>query len=89
MKRKALIIGALIAVLFIGAVNDAGAQRWGCRRGYGYGFRPPRVWIAPPPVVVVGPRFGYGNRYYDARPGYGRGYYGRPYAYRSNHYRRW
>ena len=88
MKRKALFIGALIAVLCIGIVRDADAHRRGYRREYGYGYRPHRVWIAPPPppVVVIHPRYGYHRGPYYAPRHHGN--YGRPYAYRSRHYRR-
>jgi hypothetical protein len=93
MRRKALIIGALIAVMLTSIIPNADAQRRGYGRGYrgyGYGYRAPRVWIAPPPpVVVIGPRYGYYHRPYYARPRYRGGYsrgYGRPYGYG---YRRW
>jgi hypothetical protein len=91
MKRRALIVGALIVVLLTGLIPDAGAQRWGHGHGYGRGYghgygygyrRPARVWVAPPPVVVVGPRYGYYHRphYYRPRPRYYG--YNRPYGYR-------
>jgi hypothetical protein len=87
MKRKALIISALLAILCFGLVEDADAHRRGYRRGYGNRFRPARVWIAPPPpVIVVGPR--YRHRPPFARPYYRHKYYSQPYAYRRTP-RRW
>jgi len=87
MKRKAWIISLLIAVLCIGLVEAADAHRRGNRRGCGPRMRPNRVWMAPPPpVIVVTPRYAPRPRYFS-RPRYN-GYYGRPYAHRGNG-RRW
>ncbi len=91
MKRKAFIISALIAVLCIGFINEAGAQRWGHHpRGHAYGYyrHHPRVWVTPPPPrpIIVAPRYGYHHRYYGPR-------YYRPapryYGYYRPYHRRW
>ncbi len=88
MKRKAWIIGVLLAILCVGLVEDADAHRRGYRRGYGPRYRQPRMWVAPPPpVIVITPRYGYRPRHHYARPRH-HGYYGRPYAHRG-YGRRW
>lgn len=91
MKRKAFIISALIAVLCLGFISDAAAQRWGhYPRGHAYGYwRHRRVWVAPPPpprpVVIVPPRRYY-RHYYRPMP---RRYYAPRYYSQGRPYRRW
>ena len=87
MKRKALIIGALLAVLSIGLVQDADAHRKGYHRGHRHHYRPHHVWVAPPPppVIVIGPvyRPHYHHRPHYVRPRHHHGYYNGSYAYRG------
>jgi len=84
MKRKALIVGVLIAVFSIGMIADADAHRRGHRHRHGHRYRPHRVWVAPPPppVVVITPGYGHRVRPYHARPYRHHGYrYNRGYGY--------
>lgn len=91
MKKQFRLI-AIIAVLFtLAASVTAEAGPWRHRGYYGRGYyghhyyrpyaRPYRPYYARPlpprpPVVVVGPRWGYGPRYYGG-------------GYRHRSYRRW